>query len=87
MADTTIDVQAEASKHAASLRTQAAALLATADALEGKEPVLDLLYEIDTDLAMLARYERQETTDTKVADRATRRLNNLGKILGYGKEE
>lgn len=51
------------------------------------DPLYDLIMEIDTDLATLAKHERKETGDTKVADRATRRLIALGKALGYGKEE
>ena len=49
--------------------------------------MLALLTEIDTDLALLARIERKDTGDTKVVDRATRRLREIAKALNCTEEE
>lgn len=59
--------------------------------IENEQPepdptLVDLISEIDTDLAMLARHEHAATGDTKVADRATRRLVQVAKALRLTKE-
>lgn len=52
-----------------------------------RKAVLELASEIDNDLALLARHEHAATKDTRVADRATRRLIGLVTTLGYAEEE